>query len=236
MMTMVTAHQLDQDQDLLTEMRILSSLRPNDRITTNHATKPVVRIQQPSFFRPVYRIVGNESRISNIAYIQSLFQRLIDRFKAADRFSDQALVGRLRTEALATIAGIRKLQQTYEDDAQFQAAMDVSVDTVCLHLGITPTHQMPVEAPAPAAAVGAASVGVIGSGRGSSSLNGDAPPPLTTIGLGPSGLLGGGDGGGGGHTRVAHLTPNGHGGYDTDDEDEEHGGASGLPGAVQQSF
>ena len=232
-MTMVTAHQLDQDQDLLTEMRILSSLRPNDRITTNHATKPVVRIQQPSFFRPVYRLVGNESRISNIAYIQSLFQRLIDRFKAADRFSDQALVGRLRTEALATIAGIRKLQQTYEDDAQFQAAMDVSVDTVCLHLGITPTHQMPVEAPAPAAAVGAAAVGVIGSGRGSSSLNGDAPPPLTTIGLGPSGLLGGG---GGSDTRVAHLTPNGQGGYDTEDEDEEHGGASGLPGAVQQSF
>ena len=103
MMTMVTAHQLDQDQDLLTEMRILSSLRPNDRITTNHATKPVVRIQQPSFFRPVFRLVGNESRISNIAYIQSLFQRLIDRFKAADRFSDNALVGRLRTEALATM-------------------------------------------------------------------------------------------------------------------------------------
>ena len=229
MMTMVTAHQLDQDQDLLTEMRILSSLRPNDRITTNHATKPVVRIQQPSFFRPVYRLVGNESRLSNIAYIQSLFQRVIDRFKAADRFSDQALVGRLRTEALATIAGIRKLQQTYEDDAQFQAAMDVSVDTVCLHLGITPTHQMPVEAPAPAAAVG-----VIGSGRGSSSLNGDAPPPLTTIGLGPSGLLGGG----GSDTRVAHLTPNGRGGYDTEDEDEDedNGGASGLPGAVQQSF
>ena len=227
MMTMVTAHQLDQDQDLLTEMRILSSLRPNDRITTNHATKPVVRIQQPSFFRPVYRLVGNESRLSNIAYIQSLFQRVIDRFKAADRFSDKALVGRLRTEALATIAGIRKLQQTYEDDAQFQAAMDVSVDTVCLHLGITPTHQMPVEAPAPAAAVG-----VIGSGRISSSLNGDAPPPLTTIGLGPSGLLDGG----GSDTRVAHMTSNGHGGYDTDDEDEADGGASGLPGAVQQSF
>ena len=228
MMTMVTAHQLDQDQDLLTEMRILSSLRPNDRITTNHATKPVVRIQQPSFFRPVLRLVGNESRISNIAYIQSLFQRLIDRFKAADRFSDKALVGRLRTEALATIAGIRKLQQTYEDDAQFQAAMDVSVDTVCLHLNITPTHHMPVEAPAPA--VGAASVGVIGSGRGSSSLNGDTPP-LTTIGLGPSGLLDGG-----GHTRVEHLRPNEHGSYDTDEEDEDNRGASGLPGAVQQSF
>ena len=227
---MVTAHQLDQDQDLLTEMRILSSLRPNDRITTNHATKPVVRIQQPSFLRPVYRIVGNESRISNIAYIQSLFQRLIDRFKAADRFSDTALVARLRAEALATITGIRKLQQTYEDDAQFQAAMDVSVDTVCLHLGITPTHQMPVEAPAPAA------VGVIGptQSRASSSLNSNTPP-LTTIGLGPSRLFDGGSryGGDGDDTRVSHLTTTND--DDTDDEDDDgHGGA--LPGTVQKSF
>jgi hypothetical protein len=231
MMTMVTAHQLDQDQDLLTEMRILSSLRPNDRITTNHATKPVVRIQQPSFFRPVYRLVGNESRISNIAYIQSLFQRLIDRFKAADRFSDKALVERLRTEAQATITGIRKLQQTYEDDAQFQAAMDVSVDTVCLHLGITPTHQMPVEAPAPAA------VGVIGpsSSHVPTSINGKRPS-FTTIKLGPSRMFDGNNGldgsGNGDDTRVSHLTTS-NGEYDSDDEDDDRGD---LTDTVQQSF
>lgn len=162
MMTMLTAHQLDQDQDLLTELRILSSIRINDRITTNHATKPVVRIQQPSFFRPLLRLVGNESRNTNIAYIQSLFQRMIDRFKAAEKFNDDALVERLRSEAVNAIVGIRKLQQTYEDDAQFQAAVNVSVDTVCLHLNITPCDQMPVDAPAPASNPFA---GVIGSSR-----------------------------------------------------------------------
>lgn len=162
MMTMLTAHQLDQDQDLLTELRILSSIRKNDRITTNHATKPVVRIQQPSFFRPVLRLVGNESRNTNIAYIQSLFQRVIDRFKAADKFNDHALVDRLRAEAVSAIVGIRKLQQTYEDDAQFQAAVNVSVDTVCLHLDITPCDQMPVDAPAPSPNPFA---GVIGSAK-----------------------------------------------------------------------
>jgi hypothetical protein len=147
---MVTAHQLDQDQDLLTELRILSSLRMNDRISTNHATKPVVRIQKPEFFRPIYRMIGNESRNTNIAYIQSLFQRVIDRYKAATNANDQALMARLQEESLKAIEGIRKLQQTYEDDAQFQAAMDISVDTVCLHLGIIPTDQIPVEPPAPA--------------------------------------------------------------------------------------
>ena len=144
-MTMLTAHQLDQDQDLLTELRILSSLRPNDRISTNHATKPVVRIQKPDFWRPIKRLVGSESRNNNIAYIQSLFQRVIDRFKAADKFKDNLLVERLQQESLIAIEGIRKLQQTYEDDAQFQAAMNVSIDTVCLHLSITPKDQVPVD-------------------------------------------------------------------------------------------
>ena len=153
MMTMVTAHQLDQDQDLLTEMRIISSLRPNDRITTNHATKPVVRIQQPTFWRPILRTIANESRNNNISYIQHLFQRLIDRYKAAVKFDDTVLVNRLCTEARSTIDGIRKLQRTYEDDAQFQAAMNVSVDTVCLHLNITPSHRMPVETPTETPAV-----------------------------------------------------------------------------------
>ena len=147
---MLTAHQLDQDQGLLTELRILSSLRPNDRITTNHATKPVVRIQKPDFFRPWYRFLNNESRNSNIAYLQSMFQRVIDRYRAAEKFNDQGLVQRLQSESLSAIDGIRKLQQTYEDDAQFQAAMDVSVDTVCQHLQITRNDLVPVEAPAPA--------------------------------------------------------------------------------------
>ena len=70
-------------------------------------------------------------------------------------------------------------------------------------------------------------VGVIGSGRVSSSLNGDTPP-LTTIGLGPSGLLSGG----GGHTLVAHLTYNGQGGYDTEDEDKEERRGERAPGGV----
>lgn len=153
---MLTAHQLDQDQGLLTELRILSSLRPNDRITTNHATKPVVRIQKPDFFRPWYRFMNNESRNSNIAYLQSMFQRVIDRYRAAEKFNDLGLVQRLQSESLSAIDGIRKLQQTYEDDAQFQAAMDVSVDTVCQHLHITRNDLVPVEAPAPALAPGPA--------------------------------------------------------------------------------
>lgn len=140
----ITAHQLDQDQDLLTELRILGSLRPHDRISTNNATKPVIRIQKPDFLRSVYRFFGSESRVSNVAYIQSLLQRIIDRHTFAIKTKDDELARRLKSETQNAIRGIRRLQQTYEDDAQFQAAMNISVDTVCIHLCIQPLEMMSI--------------------------------------------------------------------------------------------
>ena len=139
-----TAHQLDQDQDLLTELRILSSLRPHDRIATNNAIKPVIRIQKPDFLRSVYRFFGSESRTSNVAYIQSLLQRVIDRHTFATQVGDEDLAKRLKTETQNAIMGIRRLQHTYEDDAQFQAAMNISIDTVCIHLDIQPLEMLPL--------------------------------------------------------------------------------------------
>ena len=140
----ITAHQLDQDQDLLTELRILSSLRPHDRISTNNATKPVIRIQKPDFFRSVFRFFGSESRMNNVAYIQALLQRIIDRHTYALQIKDEDLARRLKTETQSAIDGIRRLQHTYEDDAQFQAAMNISVDTVCIHLDIQPLEMLPM--------------------------------------------------------------------------------------------
>lgn len=134
----ITAHKLDQDQDLLTELRILSSLRPNDRIATNNSAKPTIRIQKPNVFQPLIRFWGSESRTSNVAYIQSLLQRVIDRHTFAVQVKDDDLCKRLKIEMRDAIRGIRRLQHTYEDDAQFQAAMNISIDTVCIHLEIQP--------------------------------------------------------------------------------------------------
>jgi len=144
MMHTITTHQLDQDQDLLTELRILSSLRPHDRISTNNATKPVIRIQKPDFLRSVYRFFGSESRVSNVAYIQSLLQRIIDRYTFVVQIKDADLARRLKVETQSAIVGIRRLQHTYEDDAQFQAAINISVDTVCIHLNIQPMELKPL--------------------------------------------------------------------------------------------
>ena len=135
-MATITAHHLDQDQDLLTELRIISSLRPQDRVSTNHAVKPIVRIQKPDLFRSLQRFIGSESRSGNVAYLQSLFQRVIDRHASAHRCQDEMLAQRIRSETQNAIKGIRNLQKTYQDDAQFQASVNVTIETVCTHLAI----------------------------------------------------------------------------------------------------
>lgn len=122
------------DQELLTQLRIISSIRPHDCISTNNNTKPNIRIQKPGLSRSWWRFWASENRTTNIIYIQALLQRVIERYREAIDKSDSILVGRLQTETSGAIAGLEQLKITYEDDAQFQAALNVAIETVSLTL------------------------------------------------------------------------------------------------------
>lgn len=124
------------DQDMLTELRILGSIRENDRISTNNAIKPQVRIQKPSLFRGLNRLCHSESRGNNIMFIQSLFQVVIEKYTAALLRKNSVLSERIIVETMKAIEGINRLKRTYEDDLQFQACINISSETVQIHLGI----------------------------------------------------------------------------------------------------
>jgi hypothetical protein len=124
------------DQDMLTELRILGSIRENDRISTNNAIKPQVRIQKPALLRGLSRLYNSESRGNNIMFIQSLFQVVIEKYNAAVMRKNEVLSERIILETQRAIEGINKLKRTYEDDLQFQACINISIETVQIHLGI----------------------------------------------------------------------------------------------------
>ena len=124
------------DQDMLTELRILGSIRENDRISTNNAIKPQVRIQKPALFRGLNRLCHSESRGNNIMFIQSLFQVVIEKYTAALLRKNSVLSERIILETMKAIEGINRLKRTYEDDLQFQACINISIETVQIHLGI----------------------------------------------------------------------------------------------------
>lgn len=124
------------DQDMLTELRILGSIIENDRITTNHGTKPRIRIQKPSIWRSLYRTLSSESRGNNIIFIQCLLTTVITQYTTAIQQNNTILANRIKQETFGAIKGINKLQHTYEDDLSFQAQINVSIETVKLHLNI----------------------------------------------------------------------------------------------------
>ena len=126
----LNGHQTDVDQDLLTQLRILSCVRPHDCISTNNMTKPLIRIQKPGVRRSVWRYYMSECRSNNLAYIQALLQRVQDRFTCSTKLKDIDMCSRLRQETIGAVRGLRNLKATYEDDAQFQAAIDVAIETV----------------------------------------------------------------------------------------------------------
>lgn len=124
------------DQDLLTELRILGSITENDRITTNHSIKPRIRIQKPSIFRSINRFLNSESRNNNIIFLQSLMQAVIEKYNGAVSQDNKSLINRLKSETISAIKGIKKLQTTYEDDLQFHACTEVLIETLQIALTI----------------------------------------------------------------------------------------------------
>ncbi len=125
------------DQDLLTELRILGSITENDRITTNHSIKPRIRIQKPSIFRSINRFLNSESRNNNIIFLQSLMQAVIEKYNGAVSQSNKSLINRLKAETISAVKGIKKLQTTYEDDLQFHACTEVLIETLQIALSIS---------------------------------------------------------------------------------------------------
>jgi hypothetical protein len=136
------------DQDMLTELRILGSIRENDRISTNNAIKPQVRIQKPAIMRGLNRLFHSESRSNNIMFIQSLFQVVIEKYNAAVLRKNVVLSDRIKAEIYNAIEGIDRLKRTYEDDLQFQACINISIETVRIHLGIKDRVELQEEHPA----------------------------------------------------------------------------------------
>jgi hypothetical protein len=143
-------HQSDLDQDLLTQLRIISNVRPHDSISTNNVTKPYIRIQKPGMRTSFVRFYFSECRTNNLSYIQSLLQRVQDRYAYSSRLKEHDLCVRLAQETLGAVKGLLNLTETYEEDAQFKAAMDVAIETIENKLHLTSRQQyMPETNPVP---------------------------------------------------------------------------------------
>ena len=82
-------------------------------------------------------MINSESRENNIIFIQSVLNSVVEKYNGAESQGNENLADRIKVETQNAIEGIKKLQRTYEDDLQFQACMDVSIETVRIHLNIT---------------------------------------------------------------------------------------------------
>ena len=128
------------DQDLLTQLNILSRIQPNDALSTNTPQqRPPIRIQKPGLYRSVGRFCYGESRYTNVVYIQGLLKQVIDRHTECE--CDSTMRGRLVKETIGAINGLHNLKESYRDDSHFQATLDVTIETTMQRLGITHEDQ-----------------------------------------------------------------------------------------------
>jgi hypothetical protein len=140
------------EEDVLTQLRILSFLNPSDRISTNGAT---IRVQKPSAFRGISRILSSDSRTSNAQYVRMLFKKVGEFYQLE---TSPPARERYQMEVRGAISGLRNLQLTYEDDSSFISAIDIVIETVSILMNLpvaeaphrsAVTGQVPTSAPPP---------------------------------------------------------------------------------------
>ena len=110
---------------------------PHDAISTNNSCKPPIRIQKPGMQRSLERFFCGENRRSNIVYIQQLLMQVVERYETCKKDTHATnMRERIVEETKGAIKGLYNLKQSYEGDAQFEAALDVNIATVKLRLNI----------------------------------------------------------------------------------------------------
>ena len=120
------------EEDVLTQLRIISFLQPLDRLSTN---SPVVRVQKPTLLRSLSRMVNSDSRHSTLLYVRTLFHKAGEFYKNSG--GNESTRARFRREAISAIRGMRNLQTTYEDDPAFISATEISIETLILTMDLT---------------------------------------------------------------------------------------------------
>ena len=87
--------------------------------------------------RSLERFFCGENRRSNIVYIQQLLMQVVERYETCRKDSYATnMRERIVEETKGAIKGLYNLKQSYEGDAQFEAALDVNIATVKLRLNI----------------------------------------------------------------------------------------------------
>jgi hypothetical protein len=138
-----------QTEILLTNLKILSSLKPNDKLIT---CASIFEVQGPSYTRAVYRYVVNEGRSSNLLRIREVVLNSIEAYKTVSSeveryreilskscFSEsvryktreqQSLCKRFLASIRESRQGILSLKTTYQEDNGTSSLLDSLTNTI----------------------------------------------------------------------------------------------------------
>lgn len=107
---------MDTDIDLLTKLRVLASIKENQKVCTRQVH---VRVDDRSTFQGLFRMWDGESRSHNIESIRSIMQEAIVLMRERPSMQD---------EVFAATKGIEMLKRTYSSDSHAVARLEVIVD------------------------------------------------------------------------------------------------------------
>ena len=118
----------DRHREVIKKLKFITMIEPGERINVNTCST-----SDNTIFSAVYRSLFKESRQKTFQFLNEVMDRsfeLIFLYKESAKVSDRISLVQVVEDIMASLAGIRNLQTTYQSDRNFYCEMEALLGSI----------------------------------------------------------------------------------------------------------
>lgn len=119
---------LESKRMVVTRLKFISSLQPNEKIDTNN-----LMIESNNIFTPLKRLIYGESRKSTMQFFSTTIDRAMEVINAhlhSKATSDKIFCANVIQDLIGSVNGLRSVQKTYGDDKLLTCELETIIEQI----------------------------------------------------------------------------------------------------------
>ena len=122
-------HSLEEkNRENITKLKFIGTFQPGEKVDVRN-----LRIENTSIITPIKRMFFGESRDTTYSFLNNTIDRTFEIISAncnSERLSEKLLCKNIINDLIKSVAGLKNIQKTYEDDKLFHCNIETIIESI----------------------------------------------------------------------------------------------------------
>jgi len=122
-------HSLEEkNRENITKLKFIGTFQPGEKVDVRN-----LRIENTSIVTPIKRMFFGESRDTTYSFLNNTIDRTFEIISAncnSERLSEKLLCKNIINDLIKSVAGLKNIQKTYEDDKLFHCNIETIIESI----------------------------------------------------------------------------------------------------------